>query len=72
MLAVAAEMSEILGYEGFMYGEPMDEDLYQYYINKFGAVPLPREVGRLSVGFTKTVSKKIREVYDYVWSDEKS
>ncbi len=54
-----------------MYGEPIDEDLYQYYINKFEAVPLPRKVGRLSVGFIKTVSKKIREVYDYVWSDEK-
>ena len=72
LLAIAAEMSDKLGYEGFMYGEPMDEELFHYYIDEFGAVPLAREIGRLSVGFTPTATKKIREVYNYVWSDEES
>ena len=63
-------MSERLGYEGYMYGEPIDEELYYYYINQFGAVPLARIIGRESVGFLPAISKKIREVYDYVWSDE--
>ena len=69
LFAIAAEMSEKLGFDGYMYGEPMNEELYHYYIEHYGAVPLAR--GRQpSIGFTKTTTKKIREVYDYVWAGE--
>ena len=69
LFAIAAEMSEKLGYEGFMYGEAMDEEIMRYYMNNFGAIALPRE-HPYSVGFSGNTARKIREAYDYVWTDD--
>ena len=69
LFAIAAEMSERYGYEGFLYGEAMDEKLMWYYIEKFGAIRVPRE-HPFSISFSGKVTKRIREVYDYVWTDE--
>lgn len=56
-------------YEGFLYGEAMDEELMIYYIEKFGAMRIPRE-HPYSISFSGKVTKRIREVYEYVWTDE--
>lgn len=69
LFAIAAEISEKLGYEGFLYGEAMDEELMIYYIEKFGAMRIPRE-HPYSISFSGKVTKRIREVYEYVWTDE--
>ena len=69
LFAIAAEMSDKLGYDGFLYGEAMDKEIMHYYMTHFGAISLPRE-RPFSIGFTGTATKKIREVYDYVWTDD--
>ena len=69
LFAIAAELSEKYGFEGYLYGEAMDEDLMRYYIREFGAFALPKE-HPFSIGFTGEETKKIREVYSYVWTDE--
>lgn len=70
LFAIASELSVKHGYEGFVYGEAMDQALYHYYINKYNAIPLPA----LGVPFRFMLSEKttevIREVYDYEWSSE--
>ena len=69
LFAIAAELSEEYGFEGYLYGEAMDRDIMNYYMNQFGAIAIPRE-HPFSIGFTGSATKKIREVYDYVWSED--
>ena len=71
LFAIAADISERFGYEGFIYGEAMDEELMNYYISKYGAFRVPRE-HPFSIAFDGIATKTIREVYDYVWTEELS
>ena len=69
LFAIAAELSETYGFDGYLYGEAMNKDIMNYYIEKFGAIAIPRE-HPFSIGFTGSTTKGIREVYDYVWSED--
>lgn len=69
LFAIAAELSEKYGFEGFLYGEAMDETIMRYYMEKFGAFALPRE-HPFSICFPSEETKKIREAYDYVWTED--
>ena len=40
-----------------------------YYIREFGAFAIPRE-HPYSIAFADEETRKIREVYNYVWTDE--
>ena len=51
------------------YGEAMDETIMRYYMEKFGAFALPRE-HPFSICFPSEETKKIREAYDYVWTED--
>ncbi len=71
LLAIAAELSCIKGYEGYLYGEAMDEELFNYYCDNFGALylpPLDNHIYRFMLSDEST--KIIREVYSYEWTDE--
>ena len=59
------------GYDGFLVGEAMDEDLYYYYMDEYGAQPLPiigNNPYRLMFPGYKT--KEILEVYSYEETNE--
>lgn len=71
LFAIAAELSEKYGFEGYLYGEAMDEDIMRYYIEKFEAIELPRE-HPFSIGFTGNATMRIREAYNYVWTEDNS
>ena len=49
----------------------MDHQLFEYYQKEFGAFPVPAR-GRHPYTFmlTDNVTQRIREVYDYVWTDD--
>jgi len=70
LFAIAGELSEKKGYEGFVYGEAMDEELYNYYVKEFKALPLPPRNNPFCFMLSDDAIKKIREVYDYEWTDE--
>ena len=70
LLAVASELSMRVGFEGFIYGEAMDKELYDYYIDEFGALPLPPTYHPYRFMIPDNESKKLREVYDYDWTEE--
>lgn len=71
LLAIASEISIQKGYDGFVYGEAMDRELFEYYMRAFGAYPIPpRESHPFTFMLTDRATAKIREVYDYVWTDE--
>jgi hypothetical protein len=71
LFAIASELSVQRGYDGFIYGEAMDHQLFEYYQKEFGAFPVPAR-GRHPYTFmlTDNATQRIREVYDYVWTDD--
>lgn len=70
LLAVASELSVNKGYEGFLYAEAMDKDLYNYYCEKFHAYPLPTFNNPYRFMLSDEATKLIREVYNYEWTEE--
>lgn len=71
LLAIAAELSCRHGYEGYLYGEAMDEKLFHYLCSNFGAFPLPALHGCTNrFMIPKESTDKIREVYTYEWTDD--
>ena len=70
LFAIAADLSFKRGYEGFLTGEAMDRDLFEYYITEYKASPLPPLNNPYRIMFSGDVSKAIMEVYTYDWKDE--
>lgn len=70
LFAIAGELSVKHGYDGFVYGEAMDKDLYNYYIEEFHALPLPPRNNPFCFMLSDEATQQIREVYDYEWTDE--
>lgn len=70
LFAIASELSVKKGYEGFVYGEAIDRELYEYYIERFGAYPLPPVNNPYRFMLSDEATAYIREVYNYEWSDE--
>ena len=70
LLAIASELSVRHGYEGFIYGEAMDEELYNYYCDNFGAFPLPVIKNPYRFMLSDEATAHLREVYTYEWTDD--
>ena len=41
LLAIASDLSVKAGFDGYVYAEAMDQELFEYYSSEFGALPLP-------------------------------
>ena len=70
LIAIAAELSEKHGYDGFLYGDAADYELFQYYINRFNALPLPPDENPYRFMLSDDATAEIRSVYNYEWSEE--
>lgn len=70
LFAIASELSVKKGYDGFVYGEAMDRELYEYYMDNFNAFPLPPINNPYRFMLSGETTAQIREVYNYDWSDE--
>jgi len=70
LFAIAAELSVKMGFEGYLYGEAMDEEILQHYIREFGAERLPRVIHPYAMMIRGENTARIREVYSYDWSGE--
>ena len=70
LLAIAAELSVNHGFDGFIYGEAMDRELYDYYMENFKALPLPPRNNPYGFMISDEETRHIREVYDYEWTEE--
>ncbi len=70
LFAIASELSMRYGYGGWVYGYAMDQEIYEYYIRKFGAYSLPRSIHPFGIYLTGEQTRRIREVYDYEWTEE--
>lgn len=70
LIAIASELSVRKGYDGFIYGEAMDEKLYEYYCDSLGALALPPINNPYRFMLTDETTADLREVYTYDWTDE--
>ena len=70
LIALASDLSVQHGYDGFLFGEAMDKDLYEYYCREFGATYLPPINNPYRFMLTDTATAHLREVYSYEWTDE--
>lgn len=70
LFAIASELSVRNGYDGFVYGEAMDEELYRYYCREYGAVYLPPLRNPYRFMLSGKITQYLREVYTYEWTDE--
>ena len=70
LFAIASDLSMKAGFDGFIVAEAMDQELFNYYISEFGALPLPPVNNPYRFMLSDAMTEKIREVYSYEWTDE--
>lgn len=70
LLAIASDLSVKAGFDGYVYAEAMDQELFEYYSSKFGALPLPPINNPFRFMLSDSMTEKIREVYDYEWTED--
>ena len=58
------------GFDGYVYAEAMDQELFEYYSSEFGALPLPPINNPFRFMLSDSMTEKIREVYDYEWTED--
>ena len=69
LFAIAAQRSEEMGYEGAITGNAANKELVEHYQEVFNA----QHIGMLhpyQVFVDSSDSAKIREVYNYEWTNE--
>jgi hypothetical protein len=69
LFAIAADKSVEYGFEGAVTGNAADEELVEHYCNVFGAIHLGM-IHPFQIFIDEVASAKIREVYDYEWTDD--
>ena len=70
LIAIDAEMSMRYGFNGWIYGKAMNEEVFRHFIVDHGAYPLPKSIHPFALYFDGVTTRRIREVYDYEWTDE--
>jgi len=70
LFAIAAELSFKHGYEGYVFGDASNADVFRYYIDNFHALPINTTgcLYRFMVEGENT--QKLMEVYNYEWTEE--
>lgn len=70
LFAIAAELSFEYGCEGYIYGDAVNKEVLQHYIDNFQATPIGAKNGinRFMIDGGKT--QKLMEVYKYEWTEE--
>lgn len=70
LLAIASELSVKHGYKGFIYGEAMDKEAYEYYCKEYKALPVPANNNPYRFILSDNATAWLREVFAYEWRNE--
>ncbi len=70
LFAIASELSERKGYDGFVYGEAINQKVLNHYCNEFGALSIPSYESPYKFMVSEEMTEKIRRTYSYEWTDE--
>ena len=69
LLAIAIERSEQIGYRGDVTGFCRTEKIMNHFVEYHGAEPICM-LHEYQIGIFDDAARKIREVYDYEWTDD--
>lgn len=69
LLAIAIDRSEQVGYRGDVTGFCRTERIMNHFVDQYGADPICL-LHQYQIGIYDETARKIREVYDYEWSDD--
>lgn len=71
LFAIATDISLERGFEGYLIGEPMDQELMLHYMNNYGAYQIPSlQSNPFRVAFPPESTLKLKEVYTYDKTDD--
>ncbi len=70
LFAIAGEKSAEYGYGGFIHAEAMDQELLKHFCKEHGAIHIPLPNHPYHFIMDEEAMAKIREVYQYEWSDD--
>jgi len=69
LLAIAIDRSEQLGHKGDVTGFCRNKDIMNHFVNAYDADPICI-LHPYQIGLYGDSAKRIREVYDYEWTDD--
>ncbi len=69
LLAIAIDKSEQYGYNGDVTGFCRSKEIMKHFVNAHGATDMGI-LHKYQIGIFDEAAQKIREVYDYEWTDE--
>ena len=70
LFALAVELSCAHGYEGYVYGDAINPEVLQHYIENFEAVLIDTRGGLYRFMIEGENTQKLMEVYNYEWTEE--
>ena len=65
LFAIAADISVKEGYGGFMYADAANKDLYELFVNEYGATPIPTHNNPYRFFFDGEATRKILNTYTF-------
>lgn len=71
LFAIVAELSYKRGYDGYLYGDAINQEVFQHYVDNFYALPINTRVGQHRFMIEGDNTQKLMEVYNYEWTEEK-
>ena len=70
LLAIASELSIIRGFDGYIWGEAINKDIFKYYLDQFSATAIPTSNNPYRFMISGKQTQKLMEVYNYEWTGE--
>lgn len=70
LFAIAAELSFKHGYEGYVFGDAVNKEVLQHYIENLGAAQIYSRSGLNRFMIEGENTQKLMEVYNYEWTEE--
>lgn len=65
LFAIAADISVKEGYGGFMYADAANKELYELFVNEYGATPIPTHNNPYRFFFDGKATKRILDTYTF-------
>ena len=70
LFAIAAELSFKHGYDGYVFGDAINKEVFEYYLTHFQAIPINVGSGLKRFMIDGENTQKLMEVYNYEWTEE--
>lgn len=70
LLAIASELSFTRGFDGYIWGEAINKDIFKYYLDKFSATAVSTYNNPYQFMIIGKHTQKLMEVYNYEWTGE--